>query len=104
MINDYRVSKGVPALPWTNADYQRAKGVALDNANSKTGDDLAKHLTGQIGYWGGLTPDYPLNWWKDSPGHNVNMLEENTSLAACFIIVQFPDGTKNSVVIVNFTW
>jgi hypothetical protein len=106
MINDYRQSQPskLPVLPWTDADYERAKGVAWDNANNKTGFDRAMHITRQNGHWGPLPVSGALTGWQNSPGHDAALLQNNwVSMALCVVVTVYPDGITDFVAICNFT-
>jgi hypothetical protein len=91
-------------LPWTNADYQRAKDVAWDNVNTKIGSEMATHLARQIGTWGTMPISNAVLQWKNSPTHNVNMLNTDmVTMAVCVVEITYSDIAPEFVAIANFS-
>jgi|GEM_PF-2087373 len=99
LINDYRIANQLspltPSPTLGTAAQLHSQDMAVNDYSSHTGLDgsspadrmnRAGYPTSQAGSWGENiywgsgslgTPQSAFNWWRNSPGHNANMLNPN---------------------------
>ncbi|MGC4189885.1 MAG: CAP domain-containing protein [Thermomicrobiales bacterium] len=99
LINDYRQANNLDPLTASPtlgaAALAHSQDMATQDYSSHTGKDGSSpqdrmqaagydtnqaNFTGENIYWGGAgldTPQAAFDWWRNSPGHNANMLSPN---------------------------
>ena len=92
LVNNYRVSKGIPALKWSDRYFQAAKQRAAEcmikfshtrpNGSSCITVDTGIHITGENLAMGHGSPSRFFDAMKNSSGHNDNLLRSSYKLSA----------------------
>ena len=103
LINDYRASKGLNRLEWSASDAATATARAREIVT-----DFSHHSASGLTFEGeniaithGGTASEVFNEWKNSPGHNANMLEKRYVSAGLAVYVE--NGTYYWVNDFTFT-
>lgn len=84
LINNYRVSQGVPALTWSSSDAKiatvRAKELATDFSHASA-SGVSKRTAENISKSGALDPAAVVNGWINSSSHRSNILDRFNATA-----------------------
>ena len=106
-INNHRKANSVAELVWDEQNAVYAYNQAWYNAVNDV-PNKANHSVDQIGVWGGvLDPGNivprAINAWKESPGHNRNMLDPEYDKAGIAVIeIRQPGLMTEYVAIADF--